>query len=280
MKKFFIQHNFLIKSTNLFFFCARKIELGYIRRLPSKLRTIPIEDWGWYPSPSLVDIRVEPLQSNKPIKNVEKQGKFKKWFGKIFPSSSSFKPNKNKKLTTKDIGQAKDLRRIPSTTTTNADHIDDKPIELSEWNPQTPSEKIRQVRHVGDPSDYGIPKVNGRSGLQPEELQEEQLLILQQQIQEQLQIQKATIRKRSLLLEKQMKLMNKDDRKNSYKNLNRFISQQSSSSSASQAKSNPPSTTGQNPIKTNIFTKKTKNLTELANLILRIPNNNTNTKYL
>ncbi|XP_075679265.1 uncharacterized protein LOC113798331 isoform X3 [Dermatophagoides pteronyssinus] len=479
----------------------KKIQVQHVGVPPnSKIKTIAFEDLEWYPEPSMIEIKVEPLQSNKPIKNVKKQGKFRKWIGRIFSSLSSSKPNKNKKLTTKDIDQPKDSRRISSTTTTNADHIDDKPIEISEWNPQTP--KKIQDRHVGNPSDYGIPKVNVISGLQPEELQEEQVLILQQQIQEQLQIQerqqieeirrlqqqrpdrprlqprnefeqnqqrlrqqheqqlqqqkqqpevqqqqrpefqqqrrqrqqirrqqrqqegarielneeeqqqqarapfrsrfrwrnnarprspppperqpsssdaassasdseqipqqqqqasssaqqqqqqqasssaqqqqqqpasssaqqrqasssaqqqqqqqpasssaqqrqqqreegtsssdsesesssaieKATRRKRSLLPEKQIKLMNKDDRKNSSKNLNRFISQ--SSSSGYQPKSNKSSTAArqstlsndsnqQNPIKTNI-TDKTKNLTELANLILRIPNNDTNTKY-
>ena len=98
--------------------------------------------------------------SDKPEQNVEKQGKFRKWIGKIFPSSSSSsKPNKNEKLTTKDIGQAKDT--IPSTTTTNADHLD-KPIELSEWSPQIP--KKINIQHVGaDLNDFNIfPNENRR----------------------------------------------------------------------------------------------------------------------
>ncbi|XP_075679274.1 uncharacterized protein LOC142645814 [Dermatophagoides pteronyssinus] len=94
--------------------------------------------------------------SDKPEQNVEKQGKFRKWIGKIFPSSSSSKPNKNEKLTTKDIGQPKDT--IPSTTTTNVDHLD-KPIELSEWSPQTP--KKINTQHVGlEPKDFNIPNEN------------------------------------------------------------------------------------------------------------------------
>ncbi|KAH9421314.1 hypothetical protein DERP_013763 [Dermatophagoides pteronyssinus] len=73
---------------------------------------------------------------------------------KFFISSSSSKPNKNEKLTTKEIVPSKDLRRIPSTTSTNADHLD-KPIEMSEWSPQIP--KKINIQHVGaDLNDFNI----------------------------------------------------------------------------------------------------------------------------
>ncbi|XP_027204654.2 uncharacterized protein LOC113798333 [Dermatophagoides pteronyssinus] len=74
---------------------------------------------------------------DKPIQNVKKQGTVAKWFSNIF--STSKKP----KLTTADIGPPTDLRRIPATA---IDDSIDKPVELSEWNPQTP-EKI-DVQHV------------------------------------------------------------------------------------------------------------------------------------
>nr|XP_027204654.1 formin-J-like [Dermatophagoides pteronyssinus] len=74
---------------------------------------------------------------DKPIQNVKKQGTVAKWFSNIF--STSKKP----KLTTADIGPPTDLRRIPATA---IDDSIDKPVELSEWNPQTP-EKIT-VQHV------------------------------------------------------------------------------------------------------------------------------------
>ncbi|XP_075679259.1 uncharacterized protein LOC113798334 isoform X2 [Dermatophagoides pteronyssinus] len=92
---------------------------------------------------------------DKPVQNVEKQGKFRKWIGKIFPSSSSSsKPNKNEKLTTKNISQSKKLKRIPSTTATRnvKNNSIDKPVELSEWNPQTPPKKIN-VQHVQSSDD-------------------------------------------------------------------------------------------------------------------------------
>ncbi|XP_075679273.1 uncharacterized protein LOC142645813 [Dermatophagoides pteronyssinus] len=65
------------------------------------------------------------------------------------------------KLTTKEIVPSKDLRRIPSTTSTNADHLD-KPIEMSEWSPQIP--KKINIQHVGaDLNDFNIfPNENRR----------------------------------------------------------------------------------------------------------------------
>ncbi|KAH9421307.1 hypothetical protein DERP_013756 [Dermatophagoides pteronyssinus] len=84
---------------------------------------------------------------DKPVQNVEKQGKFKKWFGKIFPSSSS-KPNKNGKLTAKNVK--------------NKNSIDKPVVELSEWNnTQTPPKKIN-VQHVQSSDDEFITYFNNQ----------------------------------------------------------------------------------------------------------------------
>ena len=142
MEKIFIQHNFLIATNQPICFFSAKLkeqaEIGKEFKISTKKLTTsdigPPTNARKIQSSQISTTTVDHI--DKPVQNVEKQGKFKKWFGKIFPSSSS-KPNKNEKLTTKDIGQAKDT--IPSTTTTNADHLD-KPIELSEWIPQTPTD--------------------------------------------------------------------------------------------------------------------------------------------